>query len=174
MPSIGQPGRVASDKNTANEILDALTTDQTEFSGGNIDAAVSSRATPADTGSGVDWSSKTPASKEVAGVSASGTGDTVVLSVTGSGYLFQATIALDDQTSVISGDLRIDGTRIGSKTINPTAGTGSAEFTTTGNTRIYFVEYRGMFRFESSFELIVNIDVSQSRTASAECDFVRD
>lgn len=82
MPTIGQPGRVASDKNTAQEILDAITSDSTQFNGADIDAAVSSRATPADTGRGIDWSSKTPRHDRVG----TGSGGTM-LSVSGSGYI---------------------------------------------------------------------------------------
>jgi len=82
MPTIGQPGRVASDKNTAQEILDALTSDSTQFNGADIDASISSRATPAETGNGVDWSSKTPKSVR-AGTDTPGT----FLSVSGSGYI---------------------------------------------------------------------------------------
>lgn len=100
MPTIGQPGRVASDKNTAQEILDALTDDQTEFSGSDIDTSISSRATPADTGSGVDWSSKTP--KLV--VVPVGTTTTI----TGSGYLLSASAvgAISTQRST---QITIDG-----------------------------------------------------------------
>jgi hypothetical protein len=100
MPTIGQPGRVASDKNTAQEILDALTDDQTEFSGSDIDTSISSRATPADTGSGVDWSSKTP--KLV--VVPSGT----TTNITGSGYLLGAS-AIGALSSQRSTQITIDG-----------------------------------------------------------------
>jgi len=50
MPSISQPGRVASDKISKSEVLDAITSDNQTFDGANIDAAVSSRAAPADAG----------------------------------------------------------------------------------------------------------------------------
>lgn len=105
MPTIGQPGRVASDKNTAQEILDALTSDSTQFNGADIDAAVSSRATPADTGRGIDWSSKTPRHDRV-GTRSGG----AMLSVSGSGYItgfVSMTVELNGEVELV-----IDGTSL--------------------------------------------------------------
>jgi hypothetical protein len=101
-PNINNPGGT---KNDPAEILDALTSDSTEFPGANIDATVSSRATPADTGLGIDWSAKTPR-HDVAGSNTLGN----FLTVSGSGYIL-GFVSLGDNTGAGT-TLAIDGTDI--------------------------------------------------------------
>jgi len=101
MPSINQPGRVASDAITKAEVLDAITSDNQTFDGANIDAAVSSRATPADTGAGIDWSDKTPKFGQVG---------STTFTVNGSGYLIS--LKPFGPTSDADASVTIDGTQV--------------------------------------------------------------
>jgi len=138
MPTIGQPGRVASDKNTAQEILNALTDDQTEFSGSDIDASISSRATPSDTGSGVDWSSKTPKLVDVP--------DGTTTTITGSGYLLSVSTlgSLSTQRSV---EITIDG-------VDLLAGSAFSQIKVADNPGVNHLSF--LYRFNSSMNLTCN------------------
>lgn len=93
MPTIGQPGRVASEKNTQQEITDAVFT-----TGSPVDPS-SLKSSP------VDWSSKTP---KIAEIGSSGT-----LNVSGSGYL-TGLMSSAGGTTRVTVLVKIDGTFLNS------------------------------------------------------------
>jgi len=167
-PNINNPGGV---KNDPAEILDALTSDSTEFPGANIDASVSSRATPADTGLGIDWSSKTPRFDR-GGTDSSN----ILFRVTGSGYIFEVV------TAHVAGStgpaLEIDNTRVttfqGKKdTVRFIGDTASQDIrgdpgasSTEGVTN----RVGCLYRFESQFQLVGTSAVNQQGAAAYVLD----
>jgi len=91
MPTIGQPGRVASEKNTKQEITDAVFT-----TGSPVDPN-SLKSSP------VDWSSKTAKIDEIGGFG--------TLNVSGSGYLTGVMSSAGGTTRVTT-IVTIDGTAL--------------------------------------------------------------
>jgi len=167
-PNINNPGGV---KNDPAEILDALTSDSTEFPGANIDASVSSRATPADTGLGIDWSSKTPRFERA------GTDDSNLLfRVNGSGYIFEVV------TTHIAGNtgpaLEIDNTRVTTfqgktdtvRFIGATATQDIRGDPGASTTRGVINRIGCLYRFESQFQLTGTSAINQQGAAAYVLD----
>jgi len=91
MPTIGQPGRVASEKNTQQEITDAVFTTGSPVDPNSLKA------------SSVDWSSKTAKIEEI--------DPTKALNVSGSGYLTGVMSSAGGTTRVTT-SVFIDGTAL--------------------------------------------------------------
>jgi len=167
-PNINNPGGV---KNDPAEILDALTSDSTEFPGANIDAAVSSRATPADTGLGIDWSSKTPRVDRAGSITIGS-----MLSVTGSGYIIGVVTVSDGGATGVS--LDIDGTQAlqhpTSRPVSAARGAQAAQIirSNAGNSAFQGLtsQTNCLFRFESSFTGFNNGGVDQQIEVSYVLD----
>jgi len=153
-PNINNPGGV---KNDPDEIRDGVVSDATRFPGADIDAAISSRASPADTGLGIDWSSKTPR-VDIAGTRNTGS----ILSVSGSGYILEIVLLVDTVSSGMS--VSIDGTTLytqqdGKFTSAFGTGDGVQSFRNdaSGSTvRGLSSRTSGLFRFDSSFTVTNN------------------
>jgi hypothetical protein len=174
MPSINQPGRVASDKISKAEVLDAITSDSQKYDGGNIDASVSSRATPADTGSGIDWASKTPKADTTTNLTVSSSAQRDLISVTGSGFVTHATVYVEANNSGLKGILEIDGTEVGRRDLEQNISRAVGEDFFGGTSDATKVDFRGLYRFNTELKVTGFNNLSTSEPFAAEVDYVLD
>jgi len=174
MPSINQPGRVASSKNTAAEILDALTTDQTEFAGGNIDASVSSRARPADTGEGIDWTTRTPKGAVSYDNLVLGNSQQTLLSISGSGFVTGVTVYTGANSPVLDAILDIDGTRVDTRTMAQFIRDGNGERFQGGSESDHLIDFHTLHRFDGSVTITADNNSTNDIQMGAEVDYVLD
>jgi hypothetical protein len=149
---ISNAGKTATDKNSTAELRDPV---ETDFS--NLSAATQSVAGVLDTivdnndvtnleasgGGGTDWSSKTPKSAFASNQSAGGGSTATLISVSGSGYVTEAYLAIND--TVINFKLILDGSTV----VSEASGEGDPAYDTgrAGATA------RSLYRFNSSFEV---------------------
>lgn len=115
---------------------------------GNLDGGVAA----------VDWASKTVKSKS-AGVSPPSTGETTILSVSGSGYFFYAGLGHSDKNQSDKARVYIDGSNVFDAGFDVRGDAQSpGQFLYDGAFSGTRVEFSGIFRFNSSLELRVFVD----------------
>jgi len=119
----------------------------------------------------VDWSSKTPQSSS-ASISVNSTGETPIISVTGSGYLFTA-ILRHSETADSNVGLRliIDGTTIRDESVDSDH---MRTDTVWNRTTARWFSVDGIYRFDSGFSIAAYQDFSNARGAAGEVFYALD
>jgi len=141
MPSISQPGRVASDKNTKQEITDAVFTTGAAQDPADLKAAA------------VDWSSKSYSYFEGLNKTLDKGTTTIVVTVNGSGYFIGGRAVVTSYGDDVEAELEVDSTVTGAISLQSDDVTGTIGTRYDGSNVGSQLQLPGPVRFDSEIDL---------------------